>query len=172
MNIYDKNENTYRALAKAFEPLELEGQLRYLPSFECCGSCASSRLHGFMSAPDEIEDWGSAEFYITFNEQTKDRADDSGELMLLISGFNNHSSKSDDYRLKIREVLLNSGFEEIEVPKVEYYSRAMHDPSFKPKTFYFQQTLLIVRGYFEGKARPTKKVRKSLKESTSKPNEC
>lgn len=157
--------SSYKTLAKALEPLELEGRLRYLPSFECCGNCAGARIWGFMGSPGE--DWGDYEFYVTFNEQTKDRADDSCELWLTTWSFDPEASDEEEEAVKvlIEEALSAGGFEQIEKPTDETYrGRPDHDPSFRFNTFYREHNGIAVRGWFDGKAKPTKAVRDRVKE--------
>lgn len=157
--------SSYKTLAKALEPLELEGRLRYLPSFECCGSCAGARIWGFMGSPGE--DWGDYEFYVSFNEQTKDSADDSMELWLVVRSFNAQSTDEEEEAVRelIAEALTAGGFEEIEKPTDDkYYGRAGHDPAFRFNSFYRDKHGIAVRGWFDGKAKPTKAVRQRAKE--------
>lgn len=157
--------STYKTLAKALEPLELEGRLRYLPAFECCGSCARARIWGFMESPGD--DWGNYEFFVFFNEQTKDNADDSMELWLSVRSFNADSTDEEEDAVKelIAEALTAGGFEEIDSPsEEEYRGRAGHDPKFRFNTFYREPHGIAVRGLFEGKAKPTKAVRQRVKE--------
>lgn len=156
------DESTYKTLAKALEPLELEGRLRYLPSFECCVSCSVARIWGFMDLPGE--DWGDAEFYVTFNEQTKDSADDSMELWLTVQSFNAQPTDEEAVEL-IVGALTAGGFEEIEKPSDDKYDgRASHDPAFKFNSFYRDEHWIAVRGMFDGKAKPTKAVRRRVKD--------
>lgn len=157
--------SSYKTLAKALEPLELEGRLRYLPSFECCGSCARARFHGFMGDPGE--DWGDYELYVTFNEQTKERADDGMELWLTVWSFDPSLNDEGEEKLKtlIAEALVAGGFEEIEKPSnEEYYGRPGFDPEFRCNSFYRDGNSITVRGWFEGEAKPTKAVRNRAKE--------
>lgn len=46
------DESTYTTLARALVSLEQSNVIRYLPSFECCGSCAQWRFTN--------EDWGDS----------------------------------------------------------------------------------------------------------------
>jgi len=152
-------ESSFKTLAKALEPLELAGKLRYLPKFECCSSCAGARLNGFMEISSE--DWGDYELYVTFNEQAKERAKDQGELSLTAWGFDLKFSKEDEARINrlIADELIAGGFREVPDSSAKY-PRPMFDPNFEVNTFYLNQHgSIIVRGYFTGKARPTKAVR-------------
>jgi len=156
-------ESSFKTLAKALEPLELAGRLRYLPKFECCSSCAGARLNGFTVGETHTpaDDWGDYELYVTFNEQAKERAKDHGELSLTAWGFGLKFSKEDEARINrlIADELIAGGFKEISDPSDDY-PRPMFDPNFEVNTFYLNQHgSIIVRGYFTGKARPTKAVR-------------
>ncbi len=158
-------ESTYKTLARALEPLELDGRLRYLPAFECCGSCAGARIWGYMEFPGD--DWGDYEFFVFFNEQTKDNADDSMELWLTVHSFDSEATDEQEAAVKdlIAEALIAGGFEEIDRPSDDqHYGRASHDPEFRFNSFYREPHGIAVRGSFEGKARPTKAVRKRVKE--------
>jgi len=159
MSFVMPTESSFKTLAKALEPLELAGKLRYLPKFECCSSCAGARLNGFMEISSE--DWGDYELYVTFNEQTKERAKDQGELSLTAWGFDLKFSKEDEARINrlIADELIAGGFREVADTSAKY-PRPMFDPNFEVNTFYLNQHgSIIVRGYFTGKARPTKAVR-------------
>ena len=153
------DESSFKTLAKALEPLELAGRLRYLPKFECCSSCAGSRLNGFLDLPGE--DWGDYELYVTFNEQTKDSAEDYGELFLTAGEFGLELSEKDEARINrlIADELIAGGFREVPDSSAKY-PRPMFDPNFEVNTFYLNQYgSIAVRGYFTGKAKPTKAVR-------------
>lgn len=159
------DESSFKTLARALEPLELEGRLRYLPAFECCGSCAGARLHGFMGSPGE--DWGDAEFYVTFNEQTADSASDGYKLMLTTWLFARDVADEEEAAAKdlVAEALIAGGFTEVEPPSEEYSYRVAHDPEFRFNTFYRENGgHITVLGLFDGKPKPTKAVRRRAKD--------
>ena len=159
------DESSFKTLARALEPLELDGRLRYLPAFECCGSCANARIHGFMGSPGE--DWGTAELYVTFNEQSADSASDGYKLMLATWLFDPKATDEEEAAAKdlVAEALIAGGFREVEPPAEEYSYRVAHDPNFRFNTFYRENGgHITVLGLFEGKAKPTKAVRQRIKD--------
>lgn len=152
MSAIYKAGNGYELLARALEPLEIEGRLRYLPSFECCGSCAGAAI--------EEEDWGDSEFYVTFNEQTKESADFNFELRLASWSFDPDASEEEEKAVEalVAEALTAGGFEEVDKPTEESSYRPLHDPQFRFNSFYRDGYGIVVRGVFEGDALPTDAV--------------
>jgi len=151
-------ESSFKTLAKALEPLELAGQLRYLPAFECCGSCAGARLNGFMDTP--ADDWGDYEYYVTFDEQAVEN-DTTLQIWLTAWAFGLQFSKENEARINriIADELIAGGFREIPTPSEEHLS-PNSDPDLEFNTFFLYGGSLVVRGYFTGKPKPTKAVRK------------
>jgi len=151
-------ESSFKTLAKALEPMELAGQLRYLPAFECCGSCAGARLNGFMDTP--AEDWGDYELYVTFDEQAVEN-NITLQLWLTAWAFGLPFSEEDEARINriVADELIAGGFREIPAPSEEHLS-AKSDPNLELNTFFIYGGALVVRGLFEGKPKPTKAVRK------------
>lgn len=136
-------ESSYKTLARALAPLEDAGTLRYLPKFECCGSCAWYRIGN--------EDWGTAQGFVMFNEQTKERADDICELMLTVAGFEDEADGS--VRVAVREALIAGGFELIAEPADSGRLPSMYSPDFGFNRFYEIPGGFAVWGWFDGKAK-------------------
>lgn len=155
-------ESSFKTLARALEPMELAGRLRYLPAFECCGSCAGARLNGFTVGETQIpaDDWGDYEYYVTFGEQEVED-DITAQIWLTAWSFGLQYSVEDEDRINrlVANELIAGGFREIPVPSEEHLS-ANFDPSYEFNTFFIYRGSIVVRGYFEGKPKPTKAVRK------------
>jgi len=155
-------ESSFKTLAKALEPLELAGQLRYLPAFECCGSCAGARLNGFTVGETQIhaDDWGDYELYVTFGEQAVEEYITT-QIWLTAWAFGLPFSKEDEDRINriVADELIAGGFREIPAPAEEHLS-ANFDPNYEFNTFFIYRGSIVVRGYFTGKPKPTKAVRK------------
>lgn len=142
------NESTFKTLARALAPLELQGVLRYLPKFEDCGSCAWARIAD--------EDWGDFRGIAMFNEQTKEQAQHTGELYLAVAGF---EDEDDEPMLELVEDALRAGgFKEI--PK----DRQKWPDYFEFNGFFRSRDSLIIWGFFSGKARPHRSVRAAQKQ--------
>lgn len=152
------SESSFKTLAKALEPMELAGRLRYLPAFECCGSCAGARLNGFIDTP--AEDWGGYELYVTFDEQAVEKSITS-QIWLTAWAFGLPFSKEDEARINriVADELIAGGFREIPAPSEEHLSPSF-DPNYELNTFFIYGGSIVVRGLFEGKPKPTKAVRK------------
>jgi len=151
-------ESSFKTLAKALEPLELAGRLRYLPAFECCGSCAGARLNGFMDT--HSEDWGNYELYVTFDEQAVEEYITS-QIWLTAWAFGLKFSEKDEERINriVADELIAGGFREIPAPSEDHLS-ANFDPNFEFNTFFLYRGSIVIRGYFQGKPKPTKAVRR------------
>lgn len=151
------DESSFETLAKALEPLELAGKLRYLPAFECCGSCAGARLNGFIDTP--ADNWGDYELYATFDEQAVENGT-TLQIWLTAWAFGLQFSKEDENRINriVADELIAGGFREIPAPSIKYLN-ASFDPSYEFNTFFIHSGAIVIRGYFEGKPKPTKAVR-------------
>lgn len=77
-------KSTYKKLEKAMEKLSKETSIIFLPSFQCCGTCAGAELYGFMDTPPNPE-YAQYDYAIHFNEQTAERAVDNFALDLTIA---------------------------------------------------------------------------------------
>ena len=131
-------ESSYRTLSNALSPLAEKEKVLYLPSFECCGSCAQYRLC--------TEDWGDAIGFITFNEQTKGRADTLLQLDLSVASFNGQAESDQSVLDLVETALADGGFTKLEGERPE--GIASHDPSFTFNTFYRLEYGFEVLGYF------------------------
>lgn len=116
---YDDLEDAFELLKEAFAPLEESKTVKYFGEFECCGSCAWYRIR--------TEDWGDYKGLVMFNEQTADRARESGEMWLSVGGFD--TADNDEITRLVGEALIAAGFTMIEPRDMK------HNWDFTPKTF-------------------------------------
>lgn len=140
-------ESTYKLLAKALEPLELAGTIRYLPNF--------SGLENIYSG-----DWGPAEGFVCISSEDVYLA--GVTLSVSVGSFDDKSSDEEERRIGklVADALLAGGFETYE----KFDGPTGFDPNFKPQTFRMipfpgATTELRIRGLFRGKPKPTKAVR-------------
>lgn len=134
-------ENGYDALARALAPLEESGVIHYLPEFECCSRCAWRRIFS------EDEGW-TARGFVTFNEQAKDRADETCELWLTVSSFSRVASREEvQVRELVRQALLDADYTEVFDDDFEGFSQDQESNS-----FYVGTNGIEVLGFFSGAA--------------------
>lgn len=140
-------ENTYKLLAKALEPLELAGAIRYLPNL--------LDLDGIYDG-----DWGPAEGFVGITQM--DIYDARLTLGITVGSLDNKSSDEEERRIGklVADALIAGGFSTYE----KFDGPTGFDPNFEPQTFrmipaYGLPTRLKIRGLFKGKPKPTKAVR-------------
>lgn len=132
------DESTYTTLARALVSLEHSNVIRYLPSFECCGSCAQWRFAN--------EDWGDSLGLVHFNEQTRDRADEICELFLTVQSLDEGRLSHDVLMDQVEAALLNGGFDKLADPRPE--GLLLHQADAKFDTFYRNDYGFEVVGLF------------------------
>lgn len=74
------NTEGFIKIQELFDSIKESHSVLYLPSYECCGTCAFYKIFN--------EDFGNYKYAVTFNEQTHDSASDRGTLFLSITAFN------------------------------------------------------------------------------------
>lgn len=140
-------ENTYKLLAKALEPLELAGTIRYLPN---------------LLDLDEIYDgdWGPADGFVGITQM--DIYDTQFTLRITVGSLDNKSSDEEERRIGklVADALIAGGFSTYE----KFDGPTGFDPNFEPQSFRMiplegLPTRLKIRGSFQGKPKPTKAVR-------------
>jgi len=74
------NTDGFIKIQELFDSIKESHSVLYLPSYECCGTCAIYRISN--------EDFGDYKYAVTFNQQTHDSASYRGILFLSVTAFN------------------------------------------------------------------------------------
>lgn len=138
--------NGYRRLAKALAPLALDGRVHYLPNFECCRNCAAARV--------QSSDWGMARGIVTFNEQMKESADETGQLELTVLPG---SVNGGDEGFRYMAVLLTNAW----LFQAGYREVKEDDPIENGTFLQLDYDGFVIGGNFRGKAKVDSAVQKT-----------
>ena len=138
MSSFLPSESTYTTLARALVSLEESNVVRYLPSFECCGTCAQWAF--------AHENWGDTLGVAHFNEQTRSRADDTCELGLLVQSLDEAKLSHEALMDQVEIALVEGGFGKIKGERPE--GLLLHQPYAKFNTFYRSDCGFEIVGLF------------------------